>query len=308
MSSNKVELIEIILLPIIFIGVFIYLGQSYNILNQEKNLIENNLLKPDSAHLSSTQSVGTTVGKSSNNKEVEVLTTALGILSSVLVILFLVLLRTGAKSDELKDKIDNALSVYNEKYFVESVTDIFKEVDNLVKNRTGRYPLHIEMLAFTLNQITPKFTQWKDANKLKNVTMRLQYLDPNFIAQCNDIDNDWTERVNANKAKLESFINRHENEWVSDKDNVSIKINSYHHLPAVHGFVINDTYYISFATFDRYSKHINESEHATYIKIPPDDFSRLAVYMRYVFNHWITKASGEKSTDVNFDDKLDMLA
>lgn len=215
---------------------------------------------------------------------------ALLALTSSMTILILVFIQSGVRTDRLRRKIVEAETKYQDGYFVENVTDIYKEISEEIMERSGNKHLQIDVLAFTLHQITHLFERWQEHNKLKNITLNLYFLNPKYILQSKQINDNWESQLHLHLDTINKYIE--ENKDLLNTNNVKIIYHAYSHLPAINGIKVNDKYYIALASWN--SRHqINDSDHAKYIRIMPDDRTKLGKHLKSMFNNWLGK-SGSK--------------
>ena len=137
---------------------------------------------------------------------------------------------------------------------------IYEEVKKEFNERKNfETVLEIDIIGYTMFSVEPKLKDWQNLGYLKNVRINLIYLDSNFISNSDLINPIWKQRVIDHVGQINKFIEEHRSEL--RKNNVTIKLTSYNHIPGIHGFRFRDgRYFVSFSMWDIDNK----------IKLPTD--------------------------------------
>jgi len=207
------------------------------------------------------------------------------ICSAVVVLVF----QLGEKHMKLIQSIEKSKFEIDSKLFFKGTLNIYNDVSTELEDmiKDGK-KIEMDVLGFTLFSVKTKFSQWKENNALKNITINLYYLDPSYIRGNSEIDNSWEAMVNINVDGIKRFIDA-EKVYLR-KNKIKVNFYPYKHIPAVHGFrLVGSCLFVSFASWDNKILH-DPTDQSTYIKIQNGDNTRYAGYLRLLFDNWAKKA------------------
>lgn len=214
--------------------------------------------------------------------------------SVIIGILLIILFKLGRKMEKLFVTFDDTSTKVDKKLFHGGTNNIYSDVDNeMTERRLQNLKLNIDIIGYTLFSVSPKLEQWKQENKLSNLTLNLYHLDSSFIKESKDIDPAWEHKLKSCLDEINSF--KQSNAQFLKRRKVAINLKPYSFIPAVHGFKLgNGSIYMSVAYWNDDFKIGHPNYVSKYIKIEPGDKTQFAHEIRRLFNNWLSKAKNDK--------------
>lgn len=206
---------------------------------------------------------------------------------------FFILNKVEHTTEENSKKTSQVIAnLENKDVFVRGTDGIYEVVNQEFINRgESNQPISIDILGYTLFSVEPKLLLWYEKGYLKNLSVKVMYLNPEFIKTSKQIDPFWEERVKSNLAQINNF--KKEKRSFLERNHVTIDLVPYNHIPGVHGFRFRGgKYFVSFSTWD-IEGHIKLPTEDTYFIVENDDRTEKGRTLRKLMDNWFDAKLGK---------------
>jgi len=138
------------------------------------------------------------------------------------------------------------ISINNNSEIVDRINNIQPKVESILRKHLKKSRnVSITIIGLGFQTGWPSFQESLEKEKkwIKDLSIKIYILDPDYIANNNDIFID-----PLLKSATESIVQMQK--FIKDHPNIDMEINTYKDFPAMHGYKINDDYIISYSQWN----------------------------------------------------------